>query len=154
VNKLNMTPLDRETLTTEQLALEEKIKMEIDRKIREISKPPTAAEAAALTTPEPNKMEEELAGNLVVEIYGRAEACFSFSDFANYISPLIQSALDAYAKAKVEEAVEEAAGRLCNECDNFVNTTTGEHPTTCTRDPKSCELLAAILGKEGESNEK
>jgi len=90
----------------------------------------------------PTDKARDLAGNLVVEIYGRAEADFSFSEFANYIIPIIQSTLDVYAKAKVKEA----ANRWCKEC---------REKAGCCFDggipgAKPCRVRAAILGKEGE----
>lgn len=114
----------------------------------------TEAEAAALITSKSSKTAEELHSAIksnFIEIKYLPEGFYAplikrMIEADNKHLALIQSTLDAYAKVKVKEA----ARRLCNECDNFVNTTTGEHPTTCTRDPKSCELLAATLGMEIE----
>lgn len=96
----------------------------------------TESEASALLTDEPSKTAEELVQQIWDECVTSPGAYVEFDNYG--AAKLIQSALDAYAKAKVEEA----ADRYCAKCF----TGPGSY---C----KSCEARAAILGREEAPHE-
>jgi hypothetical protein len=92
---------------------------------------------------------EETAKKLAKEI---SNFCFYRNSVNGEISfdikkatDIILSAVILHTQVIVKKFIDDSADRLCNECEDFVPLAGDEPMEKCHRDPKECDLLAAIL---------